>query len=517
MKKLLLALLLCFSSPIFAQKIDSIVTKDIDYLKRDYQILFAENAAILGFVKHQEFTNSYLSYESGDGDFKDVHEPETNHLIRFNSEGSRNFKDMYCWGQFTYDRIKENNVAWTDVLDPLQGGPYYLIDSIGGDWKKRKYRLQAKLASAKWFDLLYAGIGCDYNVATGARQLNPRPLIYMKDLVICPSVFIPLDDHKGFGASFTYSSKKEEIEIAEEGDVGQAVSIRWNRGLGIKPFHFGKGNTEYTIDSRSLGGELLYYQTGEKYKWMNSFVFNLLTEEGAIRGSINDNVSDNIAKYECNLMKFTSHLNLYKTKAVHFFNVMGQLSEGDGYEPIMPKLTGGGKPIVPNKIPFHYQMRVDAEFSYTYHPVKEKYNFDFHHQIGWHSDQTKYKLYGNIQEVDYVDFKLDPHYLYYSQNGNYGWIGLQGYYKHVLSKKLYLNPNEKNLSYEYYINNLTYPQYNYLKSSFYDLGVAMRYYWIGKKQNIYTEINLRNRTIVGNADHVGDQKKYLGLRLGLVI
>ena len=339
----------------------------------------------------------------------------------------------------------------------------------------------------------------------------------MKDLRVEPSVFVPVNIRSGFGASFHFTSKKEEIKISDHGNAVAESTIFWNLGLGKAPYIFDKGIASYTIDSHSFGSEIQYFIANESFKWMNLLFWSKYHEEGTNKGSISDNVSKNIAKYDQTHVKLESRLNLYRSGGKHLLQLLLQQAEGKGYEPIKPQTIGPNKELIPNTIPYNYSKQLNGVFSYHFRPNREKLRWDIKNKLGWHSDQTTYKLYGNKQKIDFLDYEISPTWFIYPQQKNYGFIRFQGYYKYVLAKEFYLNPNEITSSQQFFIEGVTNPQYEYLKSSFFDLGFTFRYYWVGAKQQIYTELNAKKRKLTGTPQYVGKQKDYLGIKLGLII
>ncbi len=182
----------------------------LEYLKLSNTWLDS-NPAGLSLSEMHNLGNSLFSFNYNDGDFYRPQEPEKSNQLGFSTENYKVLNGLRLWGEFAFRSTNEYNRNWGVVIDPYRGTPYLFADEEGGDWKKQYYDLSFGASSGKLFDLFYFGIEAHYELHTGARQNDPRPLNNADNLWIRPGFILPLGNRLSIGLSGYYGNRNEEI------------------------------------------------------------------------------------------------------------------------------------------------------------------------------------------------------------------------------------------------------------------------------------------------------------------
>ncbi|MBD1207931.1 MAG: hypothetical protein H9535_05860 [Ignavibacteria bacterium] len=116
-------------------------------------------------------------------------------------------------GQFRYDRSAHDSVRLSTVANPLNGNPYILADTIGGNWLRDDIRLETSLSTPLLWENLRFGTQLWYGVGQGARRNDPRPLFRYRTLGIAPAVLWQIASEHSLGAVFKVESRREDAEL----------------------------------------------------------------------------------------------------------------------------------------------------------------------------------------------------------------------------------------------------------------------------------------------------------------
>lgn len=258
----------CFI-PISAQEIDStsVNTTHLDLYRHSNLWLRSMNAAGLNDLETLVYTDVSGSYSYTKGQFTRVQEGKKNNGFIFDAEGAVRLKGAYMWGKFSLETEKRRDSQFNaSIIDPFRGMPFIVADENISDWRIQYYNLETKISMPKFFDKLYAGIGVNYNVATGAKQLNPRPENRYYKLELTPSLVWTIDDKNRLGGTFYYSNMHEisNINIKYTDDV----YFYELEGLGVFKQSLNTAGKNRDYRGNAYGAELNYAIKGN--------VFNLL-------------------------------------------------------------------------------------------------------------------------------------------------------------------------------------------------------------------------------------------------
>lgn len=220
-KTILLAslLALCPMVHILGQQIDSLSADSLqisfwDFAPIKRPLLGSANVAAMGQIDATGIGYSQLQGVGTGGNFRRVQQPERSTALHFDTERYQSLKKSVWYGRFGYRQQWDKNIQWTDMLNPYRGTPYVLADSIAGDWRKQAFDLEAKVASKSLaHGRLHLGASALYQVATGAKQLDPRPLSYTNQFRVGPSVLWQLNPDQQLGLSAAYAIYQEDINL----------------------------------------------------------------------------------------------------------------------------------------------------------------------------------------------------------------------------------------------------------------------------------------------------------------
>ncbi len=214
---LLLGLMTCF--PLYAQESNKIVEQNtaaaLERMKmQNFWLNHTDNAAGAILDKTVRYGTVRLGYGIENGTFK---RPQTGKRINgvdFYTEGGsiyKSLKGMYVWGSFSYKRDKVHDAEYNaSLIDPLRGMPYIIADTNKSNWINQSYILKMKASSPLLWNRLVLGMSASYEAATGAKQLDPRPLVHLSHFTLTPSVLMKLNDKHAVGANFNYYCRKED-------------------------------------------------------------------------------------------------------------------------------------------------------------------------------------------------------------------------------------------------------------------------------------------------------------------
>lgn len=161
----------------------------------------------------KNMSSADFSYNLAKGDFKRAQEGNDNSSLGFYTQGGGIFDKMggaYVWGEFKYSNEQIAGARWNaSLIDPLRDMPFFLADERASKWKNQHYDMTFKMASPVMMDHLVVGVTGKYNVAQGAKQLDPRPLTEMAQAQVMPAVVWKFNDSHSLGADFLYSLYRE--------------------------------------------------------------------------------------------------------------------------------------------------------------------------------------------------------------------------------------------------------------------------------------------------------------------
>ena len=172
------------------------------------------NSAGIGLDTTLSVASASVSGRAESGPFHRPQQASAVRAVELEAERIQAIRKLSFYGGFKFRQKSEENIRWADILDPYRGTPYVLADSLGGDWKKQLFNLSAALATNPLFSRRVSlGLAVEYEVETGARQNDPRPLNYAKNLRLSPGITWSPAPGTRTGLSFSAGFFREEAEM----------------------------------------------------------------------------------------------------------------------------------------------------------------------------------------------------------------------------------------------------------------------------------------------------------------
>ncbi len=227
----------------------SVSTKKIMLLKTPWSE--SENAGSLSFFDFDKKIGSALVYtELQNKDFHLFREGHKSFGTGFLTNGFIKYGNWNFYGNFNYFNQTEKNTKWTGVMNPYDGNPYSIGDSIGGNYTKEYFKMHGK--GALWLsNLVTFGFNIDYSAGVGAKRKDPRFENTITSFCISPGIIFTLNKIK-LGANLKYQEEKEDIEISDV--TGNIYYIFHFKGLGVSSSTPNYDTHVYTSDL--LGGSI---------------------------------------------------------------------------------------------------------------------------------------------------------------------------------------------------------------------------------------------------------------------
>ncbi|MCD0489829.1 hypothetical protein LPB86_16415 [Pedobacter sp. MC2016-14] len=334
----------------------------LDLLKLNNNWLRSTNAAGMQWSDIFAIGKTGLSYNNLEGQFKLVQQPESQQQIHFASERYQPIGNALFFGSFAYTKQNDKNVRLSDVLDPYRGTPYLLADSIGGNWRKQLYALKLKAASPKlWNDKLVLGMGLNLDVATGARQNDPRPLSTSNQISVTPGLTWKQGAHSVLGVNALYGRYREEISLEVK---NTNISHYLYKFLGVGQYElpgiFSVGSSR-VYNGDKYGADLQYELRTADVNWLTTVGYHTYEEEVA-DGSTAPRKAGTWKQKAYNI---SSRFNLNSARILHQVSFTGQLVEDTGVEfhEYYNTSTKSWQTIL--EAPFYSAESVQAELRYT--------------------------------------------------------------------------------------------------------------------------------------------------------
>ena len=223
----------------------------------------SQNAAGTAFDDVQNYSNLMFNYDSQDGNFARPQEGQKESVISVTSEGFMNLGNAYVWGAFNYAHENLEDAGFNaSITDPFRGMPYYVADTHQSKWRNQYYDLKFRAATPVLGNHWTLGIEGTYKASIAAKQRDPRVDTRFYTLEFIPGVTYKLNDHHKFGASFQYTSIKEDSRMTNENnDINQQVFELY--GLGVSVEEVDGFTTNYYGDR--FGGALQYNFTSSAW------------------------------------------------------------------------------------------------------------------------------------------------------------------------------------------------------------------------------------------------------------
>jgi hypothetical protein len=345
---------------------------------------------------------AWLGYNYESGDYSLFQEPEELNRYGFYTNGYSKVGRWRFYGNFNYYNETSNRVRWVDVMEPYNGNPYTVGDSVGGNYWKEYYNMEGK-STLILTNQLSLGFDVKYKGGVGTKRKDPRPENTITDFEFSPGL-VWQAGRLMFGASFRLGSGKEDIKFDAVND--RKNDLFYFRGLSA----FSSTTEEDGRYSQSnlLGGGIQGNISGQFMDNYYSFHFNRQTTD-IKRGDIYPLQMVLLDKYTTE----ASSLFLFNPKGKNISRLKLQYngSRVYGQEPVVePKLEEvSWQWSTAAKYTLYWNSCSDYVVGYTYYKIRDLHHFYWGGSIQgkYTTDNTTYYFVPEFNRQKINQFLLD--------------------------------------------------------------------------------------------------------------
>ncbi|GAA0882034.1 hypothetical protein GCM10009120_06310 [Sphingobacterium siyangense subsp. cladoniae] len=260
---------------------------NISYSKEKESLLKVKTSALLGELDLPAVGNTTLGYFYEGGDFRHPFTGKSKQGLNFSTEKFQRSGDWTLYGRFDFTTLKEKELAYASLVNPFTDNPYQLVDSLKGDWNKQFYTMDLKVASPSFAGgRMRAGLDLSYQVATGARQMDPRSLDTENKIQLAPNISYKISKRHQLGLAAIYNYQKNDLNLVRA-NGSQQYNVYKLLGLaeylGASPFIM-TADMDRSYLAHAYGSELSFRYTADQFSWLLSGSY-LRHEEKATDGS----------------------------------------------------------------------------------------------------------------------------------------------------------------------------------------------------------------------------------------
>ncbi|TJY65776.1 hypothetical protein FAZ19_11700 [Sphingobacterium alkalisoli] len=461
--------LLAISSISNAQHIQ----QDLEKFKQQEVLLNSDNAAFLQQTKFSNIGNTSLKYDLTKGDFKHPLMAREQQYVGFSSERYQQLKDWKFYGKFNLDVGNEKEVAYTTQLNPLRINPYTVVDSLGGNWNKQRYALQAKIASPLVNDRIGFGLGLQYNVSTGARQRDPRPENTNNYLELTPSLTYVLDPKSTLGINGNYSYFVEDLAVSNINT--QTVHnmyklIGLGEYVGSSPLFISSSPITRKYTGNKFGGNLQYLYQSENIKLLVDGFLNTYSEH-ATDGVISPQQA---GKHQ--YLQYGTHIvsNIIRESALHTFRINWDQKDVDNTEYHQYQDPTTREYITLFSDVFNTNLVTEASIGYQMGSLKNNIlRWQTGISVTYDGLDNRYASNQSQQTVDRLTYRADFKRYFVSENAS--GINVQVGFIYSDAVNADFAYDEKSYSTNFIAHHILYPANQFLSINYWGADAALQY------------------------------------------
>lgn len=491
----------------------------LEYLWLTNTWLHAANPAGLAMTEMHDLGNSFFSFNHQGGSYRRPQEADSINRTGFSTERFQSLGDFRFRGEFVFETTRETDQRWSVVQDPFRGTPYVFADSSGGDWDKQYYNLNVGASTGKLLGLFYAGLEAHYELFTGARQNDPRPLNNTNHVWVRPGLLFPMGNRTSLGLSGYYSNRNEEISITVNNWDFQHRYFKL-RGVGEHRSGFMRSFFR-AYNGDSFGGNLQFAYQQRGIDFLLEAGYRLQQEE------VTDGTSafEHGGEYEETVVDAMFRLKLTGIHHVHLARGFFQLAQDTGIE---------------HSQQYDIEQEKWITFATTLRYRGDRLRGGIHyHYVRTGGEQTNYRWMAGLQaDLESADLRFllpnssqintSAHVKLLGKKnipvaGNNLHLGLSGGYKLSLNDELRIHPDLLNSERTVVADLLIMPDFDYLVKDYITLGLEMAYnfafpgnprnnFYIGIKAD---KIHLVDNNASGNG-FLQDGRNFFQARIGMI-
>ena len=471
----IIILFLLFSSLAEAQLTDSlsgVKNNDYyDYLNCKYQFCTIENSSVLDVYEVKDFSEFSIRYSAENGSFKNVYQALNAQTYTLSAKGMKKLNKVKLFGFFDYDKLLEQNKNWNYTINDDFDYPLILSDSLGGDWKKDRYKLGFKGSLDEVLGFLNLGLGIDYSVFMGGKDSDPRPENLANFYAVKPGFNFDLSKKHSLGVYGVFENYQEDIEVINEYGVGGRVLYKI---IGLRQFFQPELHStyEYTYSGKTFGGGISHVFQSASIVLTNYFSYKSSLSKAIsdplaalVLPETNELVSnaETDAENLIDKLAFSSNLWLETGTIRQQFKAYGSLKYLKTYVPRSEQV---------DFVNDHFNLG----FLYSYEKSSGHSNsFKFNFQLDFFSDEYKNSLYGKADhQFMLLQASVQKPISLNAKNELLPIIGVSQ--KINTNAALIINPESPFIEEETIVTtHVVYPWFDYLSSNYTYIDLKLNY------------------------------------------
>ena len=482
----------------------------IEQLKMKRLWFHSRNAAGTAFDDVQHYSTLNFNYNSEDGNFARPQEGEKESAVVVSSEGFLNLNKAFVWGSFNYAHENMDNAGYNaSITDPFRGMPYYVVDTNRSNWRNQFYDLKFRAATPLMNNHWAFGIEGTYKASIAAKQRDPRVDTRFYTLEFIPGITYQLNNNHKFGASFQYTSIKEDSRMSNENnEINHTVYEMY--GLGVSVEEIDGFTTNYYGDR--FGGSLQYNFTSSTWNVLLEGKYSLKAETAERSystpekfGSVEDKIMGASLTAVHEGKNFTNYMKAdfqnRKIKGYQYVNEYDNTASSNGYVEILRNIRSNYKTTyaaldyaISKNRGAEYAWKVEAGVTYL-------------------KQDDKYLLPTSIQNYENLTFDLGVKYNWALSNkfNRRLLVDLHGAYNNNLGGEfVYGGTNPDRIT----VTEITQGLQNYYTSNYYRFGGALTYSQQVKenqRMNMFAKLAYDR---MSTSDYEFDGRSFLSVSLG---
>jgi len=245
----------------------------LSYAKEKERLLKLHTSAFLAELNLPAVGKTELGYFYEGGDFRHPFTGKSKQGPQFSAEKFQRAGDWTLYGSFDFKTLKEKQLTYSSLINPFTDNPYQIVDSLKGDWNKQFYNMGLKIASPSFAGgKMRAGFDLGYQVAIGARQMDPRSLDTENKIRLAPNITYKISPRHQLGLAAIYQHDKNDLKITRANE-NQQYNLYKRLGLGeymsAAPVLM-TSDAYRTYITNAYGTELSYRYEAGSLRWLLS-------------------------------------------------------------------------------------------------------------------------------------------------------------------------------------------------------------------------------------------------------
>lgn len=464
--------------------------------------LNSNNASLLVTNDMESIGESSIYYKQTNGKFKNPLNANKSRFGGFSTQRYQRINNWKLYGKFDLSFGQDKDVANTTQIYPFRLNPYIIVDSLVGDWNKQYYNIEGKVASPIVREEFVFGLGLKYNVATGARQLDPRPQNSSNDITLTPSITYFINEINALGINGLYGHFVEDFTVQ---NVNTTTVHNMYKLIGLgeyissNPIFLSSGSITRRYNGNKYGGAVQYVHKGENIRLFGEG-FAHYNKENAIDGTLYPQQAG-LHEY----LHYGMNAEMIFNKGQNTHRLQGAWSQYDVKNTEFHQYQDAATKeyITLYWESFNTNLVTQASFDYAYITSKnDNLNWIITAGAAYSGWDNKYSLNKSQQTVDRLSYTVNFKKYFTFENSSALKIEVLPSYSTAFDSDF--TYDEKSYSSNFVAKNILYPTNAYLSATYLSLDASIQYNFKKSSKNKtqpYIKISENYNRLMNDVDY----------------